>query len=655
MQSSAPSPVARWHRLLRSQLRRVFGAEVPAAGEWAPLLAAVSEAYSEAEEQRRIAAVVFQSREGMVLTDARGVILQVNPAFTRVTGYSADEAVGKTTALLKSGRQDADFYRAMWNSLQSEGHWEGEIWNRRKDGGIYPERLSISAIRDEAGHTTHYLGRFSDISDPRDAERNILELAFYDPLTGLPNRRLMFDRVNQALAASARSGQFGAVLLLDLDHFKALNDTRGHDLGDQLLVEVARRLRGSLRETDSAARLGGDEFVVLLEGLGGDAIGAAGAAEVIAEKVRAAICREAVLKGERHRITPSIGVTLFRNPGESADALLKQADLALYQAKGSGRNGIRFYNPAMQAVIDARAALEAGLRRALAEGEFVLHYQPQVDAQGRLLGAEALLRWYSSPQTTVSPTVFTPVAEDTGLMVPIGRWVLEAASRQLAAWAASAATRELTLAVNVSARQFRHPDFATDVADALARAGANPARLRLELTESTLHDNMESALATMAALKALGVGFVLDDFGSGYSSLAGLQRLPLDQIKIDRRFVGGIAVNPDDRAIVQAIITLGGSFGLPVLAEGVESESQRRLLAADGCEAYQGYLFGTPGPAAEIEKLARSAPLVALASGREAASATGGFGGLRPIREPWPTGDGQQATGEGALGSVLID
>jgi len=573
-----------------------------------------------AEAQLRIAAVAFQSRDGMMVTDAHGIILQVNDAFTDVTGYSAADAVGKTPALLHSGRQDAAFYRNMWEAITREGHWEGEIWNRRKDGGIYPEWLSIVDVRDATGAVTHYLATFSDISDPRETERKILELAFYDPLTGLPNRRLLLDRLHQALAASARSCQFGAVLLLDLDHFKTLNDTRGHDVGDELLVAVAQRLRDTLRETDSAARLGGDEFVVLLEGLNEEQMAAATAAESIAEKLRVAICQPVTLQGELRHITPSIGVTLFRSQAGGPDALLKQADLALYQAKDAGRNTTRFFNPAMQASVDARVELEAGLRRALAEGELVLHYQPQVDADGILIGAEALLRWQPPGQAMVSPAAFIPAAEDSGLIVPIGCWVLETACRQLTAWADDPATRDLVLAVNISARQFRQPDFIDRVRTALADSGANPARLKLELTESLLIENVDKVIQTMETLKYLGVGFSIDDFGTGYSSLTYLKRLPLDQIKIDQSFVRDITSDADDRAIVQTIISLAGSLALHVIAEGVETVMQRDFLAAHGCQAYQGYLYGRPATVDQIDLLARNG-LMTAASDRNPANA----------------------------------
>ena len=554
-----------------------------------------------AEEQLRIAAVAFQSRDGMIVTDANGIILQVNQAITDVTGYSAEDAVGKTTAMLKSGRHDAAFYRNMWEALTHEGCWSGEIWNQRKDGGVYPEWLSISGIKNAEGKVTHYLGTYSNIHDPKEAERKIIELAFYDPLTGLPNRRLLLDRLNHAMAACVREAQYGAILLLDLDDFKTLNDTRGHDIGDQLLVAVAQRLRETLREADSAARLGGDEFVILLEGLSKDQAGAATNAEAIAEKIRVAIAEPFTLKDTAHYATSSIGVTLFHDHGDDAETLFRQADLALYQAKDAGRDTIRFYSPMMQALVDERARIEIGLRRALAEGEFILYYQSQVDGNNQLTGAEALLRWQPPGQPLIEPDNFIPIAEDSGLIVPMSSWVLESVCHLLASWAGDPATQSLSISINISARQFQQPDFVDEVKSALQRSGARPDRIMLELTESLLLKNVDKAIQTMERLKEAGVRFSIDDFGIGYSSLAYLKRLPLDQIKIDRSFVRDITSDPEDRAIVQAIISLAHSLELEVIAEGVETSAQREFLVAHNCDAYQGYLFSHPVP---LEKFA---------------------------------------------------
>jgi diguanylate cyclase (GGDEF)-like protein/PAS domain S-box-containing protein len=551
------------------------------------------------EQQLRVAAVAFDARDGMVVTDPQGRILRVNRTFTDVTGYDADEAVGKTPALLRSDRHGPEFYRKMWEAIMREGHWQGEIWNRRKDGGIYPEWLSISAIADGSGQTSHYLGVFSDISEPREAQRRIIDLAFYDPLTGLPNRRLLLDRLNQALAATRRSRVLGALMLLDLDRFKTINDTRGHNIGDELLVQIGQRLLRALRQSDTAARLGGDEFVVLIEGLDSRDLVAATAAEISADKLRAALAEPYVIDGGIYHFSASIGVTLFSG-NEDSEMLLRQADMALYQAKDAGRDAVRFYNPDMQAMLDARAALEAGLRRAMQEDEFSLHYQPQVDLGGRLIGAEALLRWHPPDGDPVSPADFIPVAEDSGLILGIGQWTLQQACRQLAQWSAHPDLDELRMSVNISARQFRQPNFVEQLEAVIAATGIDPARLLLELTESSVIEDIDKAVAIMETVKRIGIGFSMDDFGTGYSSLAQLKRLPLDELKIDRQFVRDLPHDGDDCAIAQAIVALGASLRLQVVAEGVETEGQRDYLRSIGCGTYQGYLFGRPMPAHEF-------------------------------------------------------
>lgn len=561
-----------------------------------------------AEEEVRIAALAFDSREGMLVTDARAVIQRVNRAFTEVTGYSAEEAIGRTPAMLRSDRHDQAFYRRLWESIAREGSWRGQIWNRRKDGQIYPEWLSISAIRDQSGEITHYFASFSDISEPKEAERRISELAFYDPLTDLPNRRLFLDRLEQALFASARTERRGALCLLDLDNFKRLNDTRGHDVGDQLLVEVARRLRRCVRQGDTVARLGGDEFVVLIDELGRDDIPAASHAEAVTEKIREALERPFVLSGIEVRITTSIGVSLFPTPAEGMDDLLKHADLALYAAKEAGRNRARFFNPEMQAAIDARTELEAGLHRALANGEFLLHYQPQVATDGRLIGVEALLRW-EGRDGAISPGHFVPLAEETGLILPIGDWVLETACRQIAEWSRHPATGHIHVSVNISPRQFRQPDFVTRVQSILNRTTANPRHLVIEVTEGLIADGpggadgMHGIVETMGELKRLGVGLSMDDFGTGYSSLSRLKHVPLDELKIDRSFVQDVVHDPHAEGIVVAIISMCQSLGLRVVAEGVETDAQRRVLESHGCHVHQGFLFSPAVPADHVPGL----------------------------------------------------
>jgi len=407
--------------------------------------------------------------------------------------------------------------------------------------------------------------------------------------------------LQHAVAASARSRQHGAILFIDLDHFKTLNDTRGHDVGDLLLRDVAQRLAACVREGDTVARLGGDEYVVVLEHLSESPEEAATQAETVGEKILSAVNHPYVLAGQEHHGSASIGISLFAHLVQTIDDLLKQADLAMYRAKASGRSTLRFFDPEMQAAVTARAALEVELRRGVREHQFLLLYQPQVDEVGRITGAEALVRWQHPQRGPVSPDEFIPLAEETGLILPLGRWVLETACAQLAAWAAQSDTARLALAVNVSPREFHHPDFARRVLETVEHTHANPEKLILEFTESLLLDDMGDAIAKMRALKARGVGLSLDDFGTGYSSLRYVKHLPLDQLKIDRSFVREVLTDPNDAAIARAILALGQSLGLAVIAEGVETEAQRCFLASNGCHAFQGNLYGQPGPAEALQ------------------------------------------------------
>ena len=417
----------------------------------------------QAEEALRIAAITFQTQEGIMITDRGARIERVNRAFTKLTGYSADEVIGRTPALLKSGRHDQQFYQEMWEALERENYWQGELWNRRKDGEVYPVRMTISAVQASDGRVTHYVGSFADITHRKEAEAQLHRLAFYDPLTELPNRRLLLERLRQAFAASARNGQHGAILFIDLDHFKTLNDTKGHDVGDQLLTEVAVRLLACVRGDDSVARLGGDEFVVMLEDLSKQQDTAAKRAEAVAEKIRTAVAQPYAIGGHEYHSTASIGVSLFFDHMESAEEMLKRADTALYRAKAGGRNTVRFFDPSMQAALEAHAALLEALRHALALHQLKLYVQMQADSTRRIVGAEMLLRWKHPQRGLVSPVDFIPLAEESGLIVPIGLWVLETACAQLKMWAPQPLTRELQLAVNVSARQFRQPDFVAQV------------------------------------------------------------------------------------------------------------------------------------------------------------------------------------------------
>ena len=473
-----------------------------------------------------------------------------------------------------------------------------------KDGSwkwIHSRGMLVS--RDTDRTPSRLVGTHTDITQRKAAEAEIQYLAFYDPLTRLPNRRLLLDRLQQALASSARSGRLGALLFIDLDDFKALNDTLGHGIGDLLLKQVAQRLKPCLREGDTVARLGGDEFVVILEDLSEHAIEAAVQTEAISEKILAVLSQPYQLATHECRSTSSIGAILFNDNQQAMEELMKQADIAMYQAKKAGRNMFRFFDPRMQTSITARVTLEGELRKALEQQQFQLHYQIQVDSAHRSLGAEALIRWEHPERGLIPPLQFIPLAEETGLILPIGNWVLETACAQLKAWQQGALTRELVLSINVSVKQFRQADFAAQVQAAVQHHAVNPMLLKLELTESLMLDNIEEVILTMSALKKIGVQFSLDDFGTGYSSLQYLKRLPLDQLKIDQSFVFDIATDNSDKAIVRTIIAMAHSLNLEVIAEGVETEEQRQFLLSNGCTHYQGYLFGRPIPIEPFERL----------------------------------------------------
>jgi diguanylate cyclase (GGDEF)-like protein/PAS domain S-box-containing protein len=556
-----------------------------------------------AQNDLRISAIAFDSNEGMVVTDTNGVILRVNTAFTKITGYAEHDVIGQTFGMHGSSIREVNIYSVMWETIKHTELWEGEICNYRKSGEVYPELLTIAKVKDANSIATNYVISIADITIRKKAEEEIQSLAFYDPLTHLPNRRLLLDRLKLALVNSSRSGRDVALLFLDLDHFKTLNDSLGHDIGDILLKQVAERLTSCIRDSDTAARLGGDEYLVMLENLSEQPIEAAAQADIISEKILFALNQPYQLHTKEYQSTVSIGVALFGNQNISQDELLKHADIAMYQAKKAGRNSVCFYDPLMQDTIHARLDLERELREAIEKQQFKLYYQIQVDHLGSPLGAEALIRWQHPERGLVSPFYFIQLAEETGLILPIGQWVLEAACAQLKVWEHNSNFSALTLSINVSAKQFRQEGFVNQVQTAVNRYAINPKLLKIELTESILLESVEATIKIMNDLKMTGIRFSLDDFGTGYSSLQYLKRLPLSQLKIDKSFVNDIVSDTNDKAIVRTIIAMAQSMELEVIAEGVETIEQRQLLQNTGCMKFQGYLFGKPVSIEEFDFL----------------------------------------------------
>ena len=529
-----------------------------------------------------------------------------NQASEQLYGYTAEEAIGANLLDLIIPPPMRDDVRAHMQHMFATGEVipTGELQLQRKDGTPV-HVFSSHAYIQVPGHPPEMFCIDIDISGRKAAEDEARYLAFYDALTQLPNRRLLVDRLQQVLVNGARSGLTTAVLFVDLDNFKTLNDTRGHEVGDLLLKDVAQRLRSCVREQDTVARLGGDEFVVVLQNLSSDAPEAAAQARTLGELILAQLRQPYELAGHEHHFTASIGVTLLNHQRDSVDEVLKQADMAMYRAKDAGRNTLRFFDPDMQQAVNRRALLETELHNGLRRAQFLLLYQPQVDSQGRMTGAEALVRWQHPVQGMVPPSEFIPLAEESGLILPLGHWVMETALRQQARWQQDPQFARLSLAINVSARQFLQDDFVAQVLALVRQTGANPAQIKLELTESLLLDNVDSVIATMRALKAHGLGFSLDDFGTGYSSLSYLKRLPLDQIKIDQGFVRDVLLDASDAAIARSIIALADSLGLSVIAEGVETTAHHQFLLAHGCQAFQGYLFGRPLTLEDFENRVR--------------------------------------------------
>ncbi len=591
-----------WHKEVRLMLAIVglsLAMVLLLAGFFYQRLLRTAIRQEETDQRLRLAAKVFDaSAEGILITTADRQIASVNPAFTEITGYAAAEAAGRNPRFLASGQHDADFYRRMWQAIGETGQWQGEIINRRKNGTIYPEWLTITQVLDEAGRVSHYVGVFSDITERKASESRVRYLSEHDFLTGLPNRLLFQDRVSQAIARCQRHGGRLAILFIDLDRFKLVNDMRGHHIGDQLLNEVAERLRLCMRAADTACRQGGDEFLILVE----DFDQPADCAQ-IAEKLLHRISQPYRIEGHDLAITPSIGIALYPDDGDDMEKLIRAADTAMYHSKEHGRNSYHFFKQSMNATGNERQAIEHGLRHALSRGELELHYQPLVNFKnGAITGVEALLRWTHPELGPISPLKFIPVAEESSFIVALGEWVLHEACRQAAQWD-KAGLPALTLAINISPLQFVQDDFAATVGRILAETGLPGNRIEFEVTEAALKEQIEHRSAALAQLRDLGVRLTVDDFGTGYSSLSRLNKLPIDKLKIDRSFVRDVLLDPDDAALTATIIHMAHSIGLKVVAEGIESAEQWDFFRTRGCDEAQGFHFSTPLPPLEFAAL----------------------------------------------------
>ncbi len=556
----------------------------------------------ENEETIRLWATVFEnSGEAVMITGPENRIISVNQAFTQITGYAPGEVIGQNPSMLASGRHDANFFSDMWRRLNATGHWQGEIWDRRKSGEVYPKWLGISAVRDKKEQLTHYVAVFSDISERKAAQDRIEYLARHDPLTGLPNRATLADRLELAMAHAERAGTRLAMLFLDLDRFKMINDSLGHPVGDALLQQLTLRLKAAVRETDTVSRLGGDEFVVVIGDLQDPEMAAGVAAKLIHE-----VYQPFVIDGNRLKTSTSVGIALYPDDGRDFDTLLKKADIAMYHAKDAGRNTYRFFTEQMNSQAHERLLIQNHLQQAVDNSELILHFQPQVALDtGRIIGAEALVRWQSPVLGLVAPDRFIPMAEECGAIVAIGDWVLREACRQASLWRQAGLT-PIPVAVNISALQLKHGDFVERVLRIVDETGHDPALLELEFTESILIQDVEQVVRQVQQLKASGITIAIDDFGTGYSSLSYLKRLDIDRLKIDRSFIRDIGNDPGDAAIVRAITQMARSLRLKLIAEGAETVEQTRFLISEGCREAQGFLYSRPLAAEDFAELYRS-------------------------------------------------
>jgi len=558
------------------------------------------------DDELRIAATTFNSQEAIIITDDEKRVIKVNPAYSNITGYQLADIEGFPPSFLNSKYQDHDVYDKIYTCLEQYDQWAGELVDEYKDGRSFHGSYMITAVRNTDETVTHYVINFTDISERVEAEDKIRNLAFYDPLTHLPNRRLLLDRLDSALKSCVRSKEFGALIFLDLDKFKLLNDSKGHGVGDMLLIEVANRLLLLVREQDTVARLGGDEYVVMLQKLGTDRHEAAAHADTVAHKIVVELNKPYLLDDYPHVSSSSVGVTLFSDDANDVEAILLQADMAMYSAKHAGRNTSHFFDASMQKEIEEKVQEESKLRQALILQQFELYYQIIVDSEEQPIGAEALIRWHHPDKGIIGPASFIPLAEEIGIIDKIGDWVIRTACQQLRLWQLSTYTRQLMLTINVSAMEFRRPRFADNVLEAVDVFGINPKKLKIELTESVILDNIDFAVTQLTYLKKSGISTAMDDFGTGYSSLNYLSQLPVSTVKIDRSFIARTSHSSHDRSIVSMITTLGQMLGKDIVAEGIETQQQYDLLKAMGCSSYQGFLFSDPVAISEFEILVKN-------------------------------------------------